>query len=119
MENPEHHGEEEPSSTAPTGVLLHAVARRNLLFGLTLLTLVLVFIGAVTLGETLMGMPLAFTVFWLACFILVVLILLLAFYDLRRVRREHAKRLRDLDKELAATAAEARRLMREMKERGE
>lgn len=66
-----------------------------------------------------MGMPLAFTVFWLACFILVVLVLLLAFYDLRRVRREHAKRLLDLDKELAATAAEARRLMREMEERGE
>lgn len=66
-----------------------------------------------------MGMPLAFTVFWLACFILVVLILLLAFYDLRRVRREHTRRVRDLDKELAAAAVEARRLMREMKERGE
>jgi hypothetical protein len=43
----------------------------------------------------------------------------LAFYDLMRVRREHARRVRDLDKELAAAAGEARRLMREMKERGE
>lgn len=104
---------------APAGVLQHPTARRNLLFGLTLLTLILVFVGAVPLGETLMREPLAFAVFWLTCFILAVLVLVLAFYDLMRVRREHARRVRDLDKELAAAAEEARRLMREMKERGE
>lgn len=104
---------------APTGLLQHPTARRNLLFALTLLTLILVFVGAVPLAETLVREPLAFTVFWLTCFILVILVLVLAFYDLMRVRREHARRVRDLDKELAAAAGEARRLMREMKERGE
>jgi hypothetical protein len=104
---------------APAGLFKNPVGRRNLLFGLTLLTLVLVFIGAVPLGGTLMKAPLAFAIFWLACFILAVLVLVLAFYDLMRVRREHARRIRDLDKELAAAAEEARRLMREMKERGE
>jgi hypothetical protein len=100
-------------------LLKHPTVRRNLLFGLTLLTLILVFIGAVPLGEALMGMPLAFAIYWMVCFILAVLVLVLAFYDLLRVRREHAKRVRALEKELAAAAEEARRLMREMDGKGE
>jgi len=111
--------EKSSSSPAASGVLKNPVARRNLLFGLTLLTLVLVFVGAVPLGEALMTNPLLFSIYWMGCFILAVVVLGLAFYDLMRVRREHARRVRDLDKELAAAAEEARRLMREMRERGE
>ena len=100
-------------------MLKNPVWRRNLLFGLTLLTLILVFVGAVPLGGTLTKAPLAFAIYWLACFILAVMVLVLAFYDLMRVRREHARRVRDLDKELAAAAEEARRLMQEMNGKGE
>jgi len=99
--------------------LQHPVARRNLLFGLTLVLLVLVFIGAVLLGEVLMAKPLLFFFYWMTSFVLAVLVLGLAFYDLMRVRREHARRVRDLEKELAAAAEEARRLMRENLREGE
>lgn len=91
--------------------------RRNLLFVATLLTLVLVFLGAVPFHEKLSASPLRFAVFWIGIFVLVAGVLVLALYDLARVRREHQLRVRDLEKELAAAAAEARALMRE-RERG-
>lgn len=107
----------------PGGVadlIRQASHRRNLLFLTTLVTLFLVFIGAVPLGETLMVHPLGFFGYWALCFLLVVLVLVLAFYDLMRMRRDHRKRLRELDKELAKAAIEARDLVRRnLIERGE
>lgn len=92
--------------------------RRNLLFVSTLLTLVLVFLGAVPYHEKLSASPVRFAVFWLGIFVLVAGVLILALYDLVRVRREHQLRVRDLEKELAAAAAEARALMREREREG-
>lgn len=94
-------------------ILRHRPYRRNLLFATTLLTLVLVFVGAVPLGVLLSDTPLGFALFWLAVFLLVAFILLLAIYDLIQVRREHNRRLQSLEKELAEAAEEARRLARE------
>lgn len=83
--------------------------RRNALFGLTLLTLLLVFGGAVILGDGLMKKPVAFVIFWGICFLLVGLVLLLALYDLLAVRKEHRQRLRELDRKVAEAAELARR----------
>ena len=87
--------------------------RRNLLFFTTLATLILVFAGAVPLGNTLAANPLWFAAFWIVIFLLAAFVLLLAIYDLMRVRRDHEKRLSRLEKELAEASAEARRLARE------
>ena len=84
--------------------------RRNALFGLTFLTLLLVFGGTVFLGDGLMRNPMAFFLFWGICFLMTGLVLLLALYDLLAVRRRHRRRARDLERELAEAAEEARRL---------
>jgi len=91
-------------------VLRHRKWRRNLLFGLTLLTLFLVFGGVVVLGDGLMNEPVAFVVFWGICFLLVGLLLMLALLDIMIIRREHRVRVRDLERELAEAAVEARDL---------
>ncbi len=83
--------------------------RRNMLFGLTLLTLLLVFGGTVILGDGLMRNPAAFLLFWGICFLLVGLVLMLALYDLLAVRKEHRKQARDLERRLAEEAELARR----------
>lgn len=92
--------------------------RRNLLFVATLLTLVLVFLGAVPYQEKLSLSAFRFTVFWAGVFVLAAGVLALAIYDLARVRREHQMRVRELEKDLAAAAAEARELMRQQEEEG-
>lgn len=90
--------------------------RRNLLFVATLLTLVLVFLGAVPYHEKLAESPMRFAIFWIGIFVLVAAILALALYDLVRVRRDHKRRVRELERELAAAAAEARSFMRLMEQ---
>ena len=107
----------DPPSVSGRGPLRHRPFRRNLLFGTTLLTLAIVFLGAVPFGPALMGNPFWFTVFWTGCFVLVGLVLLLAFYDLIRIRKDHRQRVRDLEKALAHAAIEARRIAREEAER--
>ena len=84
--------------------------RRNILFGLTLLTLFLVFGGTVFLGDKLMEHPWAFVLFWLICFLSVGLLLMLAIYDIGRVRREHHRRVNDLDREFHDVSKNAKRL---------
>lgn len=91
-----------------TVVLRDRRLRRNALFGLTLLTLLLVFGGAVFLGDGLMEHPVAFLIFWGLCFLLVGLVLLLAFYDLLAVRREHRERVRALEREMAEKTSSSR-----------
>jgi len=88
--------------------------RRNLLFVTTLVTLVLVYLGAVPFHERLSASVARFTVFWAGVFVLAAFVLAMAVYDLARVRRDHRLRVRELEKELAATAAEARDLARRM-----
>jgi hypothetical protein len=92
-----------------TVVVRNQRLRRNALFGLTLLTLLLVFGGSVILGDGLMKKPMAFMIFWGLCFLLVCLVLLLALYDLLAVRREHRQRLRELDRQVVEAAELAKR----------
>lgn len=84
--------------------------RRNLIFGLTLLTLFLVFGGTVFLGDKLMEHPFAFVLFWLICFLSVGLLLMLAIYDIGRVRREHHREVNELDREFDDVSENAKRL---------
>ena len=94
--------------------------RRNLLFGSTVLTMFLVFVGAVFLTKPLSEHPVAFLLYWLICFILVGFVLILALYDLLQIRKEHRLRMSVLDRELEKAAEEARRLAEEAKaEEGE
>jgi hypothetical protein len=58
--------------------------RRNLLFALTLLALVMVFAGAIPRGEALLASPIVFFVYWVACLLLVCSIIGLAYYDLKQ-----------------------------------
>jgi len=87
--------------------------RRNLLFGTTLFCLVCVFCGAVFFGDWLTTRPIAFVLYWMSCFLLASFVLILAVYDLFRVRRDHRKRMRELDRELEKAAEEARRIVAE------
>ncbi len=87
--------------------------RRNLLFGLTLLTVFLVFGGAKILGEKLMDRPVAFLLFWGICIVLVGLVLVLAIYDIGRVRKAHRQRISTLEKELEEIARDAEQLAEE------
>ncbi len=81
--------------------------RRNLLFILTLLVLLMSFGGAVLFIEPLMARPVIFTVYWAVCFGLVFLILMLAIYDLMRVRVEGQKSMREMETKLEGIKAEA------------
>jgi predicted Holliday junction resolvase-like endonuclease len=55
------------------------------------------------------------TLFWIAVFLLVAFVLLLAIYDLVQIRRDHRVRLNHLEQELADAAEEARQLAEELK----
>ncbi|MEM9283966.1 MAG: hypothetical protein AAGA96_19265 [Verrucomicrobiota bacterium] len=94
-------------------IVRHRPYRRNLLFISTLITLLSVFVGAVLLTAFLADRPVIFALYWIACFLLVGFVLLLAVYDLMAIRSEHRKRLNHLEKELADAADEARRIARE------
>ncbi len=96
-------------------ILRHRPYRRNLLFVTTLVTLLLVFVGAVPLSVALADSPFWFTLFWIAVFLLVAFVLLLAIYDLVQIRRDHRVRLNHLEQELADAAEEARQLAEELK----
>ncbi|HQZ28418.1 MAG TPA: hypothetical protein PK648_09725 [Verrucomicrobiales bacterium] len=93
--------------------MANPLVRRNFLFVLTALTLVAVFVGAVPLGPYLMANPLWFSLFWCVSFLFVVFVLVLAVYDLTRVRRDHRRRVRELEKDLAVAAADAREMARQ------
>jgi Sec-independent protein translocase protein TatA len=90
--------------------------RRNRLFFLTLGTLAMVFAGAVPASDWLERNPGWFTAYWCLCFVLVVAILVLAIDDLSRVRKEQSRLNRQLEKELADVAAEAREAARNVRE---
>lgn len=94
-------------------ILRHRPYRRNLLFFTTLTTLVLVFVGAVPLGRVLMTAPIWFAAYWIVVFLLAAFVLLLAIYDLIRIRKEHRKRVSTLEEEMAEAANEARRIAKE------
>lgn len=82
-------------------VVLHTRRyRRNLLFALTLVTLLWTFVGAAFIGGALMQRPVAFAIYWLVCLLLVLALSVMALYDLMRVRREHHRERRKLEERL-------------------
>lgn len=88
-------------------VVLHTRRyRRNLLFGLTLLTLLWAFVGVAFIGAALTQRPVAFTIYWLLCFLLVLALAAMALYDLMRVRKEHRREQRKLEERLGRAMAE-------------
>lgn len=87
--------------------------RRNLLFFSTLLTLVVVFGGAVPLSAWLWSRPFWFCLYWVLCFLLVFWIIALALLDLVRIRRDHNRKMDALELELALAAEKARELARQ------
>ena len=96
-------------------IIRHRPYRRNLLFGLTLLALLMVFLGAAPLTTLLSQSPFWFAIYWIACFFLVGFVLLLAVYDLIAIRQEHRQRMNKLEQELSDAAEEARQLAEEAK----
>ena len=81
--------------------------RRWLLFGFTLLTVLLVFVGAFLIGPQLEKKPLFFTCFWAACFFCAILVLFIAVIDMRLVRKEIREKQIQLDAELAEIVSDA------------
>ncbi len=76
----------------------------------------MVYAGAVPLAESLEKTPMRFASWWSGAFALAAIVLGLAVYDLVRIRRDHQLRVRELEKELARAAGEARELARRLRE---
>lgn len=112
---PDSKGAERLAMGVATGwvIVSHRRYRRNLLFVVTLFTLGFVFVGAVPLGAYLMERPVWFAAYWIVAFLLAAFVLLLAIYDLIRIRSDHRRRMIELENELAEAAEEARRLAEE------
>ncbi len=84
--------------------------RRNLLFGSTIVTMLMAFVGSVFLIDFLSKNPILFAIYWMLCLLMVGFVFILAFYDLLQVRKEHRVRMRVLDRELQEATIEARRI---------
>jgi len=74
--------------------------RRTLIFYITLVTLLMVFVGAVFLDQALRDHPLLFLGYWGVCSWFTLAILLLAFFDLLAVRSAGRQAQRRLENEL-------------------
>jgi len=93
--------------------------RRNLLFGLTLVTLLWTFVGAAFIGGALMQRPVAFTIYWLVCFLLVLALSVMALYDLMRVRKDHHREQRKLEERMGAAMDEIKAMAQAAEQEGE
>ena len=89
------------------GGLSRRKVRRGILLGWTLFTLCLVIGGVSLLNPLLNRSPFWFTLFWTACFVCAVLVLVLALVDMRMIRKEHRGRHLELDAELAKIVSDA------------
>lgn len=61
----------------------------------------MVVFGTVSLSSFLNSKPYIFVTYWAICFVFAMLVLMLAFIDMRRVREEFKARQVELDAELA------------------
>jgi hypothetical protein len=71
-----------------TGIARDRGQRRRTMFALTILTLVVFFIGVAFLWNIFPAHPLFFALYWLACGWLAICMCLLAIYDLLSVARQ-------------------------------
>ncbi len=83
------------------GLIRDQRARRTLMFYSVLVALVLLFSGSTFLWGWLREHPFLFLGYWAGCGWITLLALLLAFYDMLRVRGEVARERRRLERELA------------------
>jgi fatty acid desaturase len=84
------------------GLIRDQRARRTLMFYNVLAVLVLIFMGATFLWSWLREHPLIFIGYWGLCAWLTVLAMLLALYDLAKVRLEAKRERRRLEEECLA-----------------
>lgn len=82
------------------GLIRHGRARRTLMFYTTVVLLVLCFVGATFLSTWLRGHPLIFLGFWGLVAWLTMLIVLLALYDMVKVRADGRRAHRQLEESM-------------------
>ncbi|MDF1751168.1 MAG: hypothetical protein P1U89_00175 [Verrucomicrobiales bacterium] len=92
---------------------LQRKSRRLLLLVVTLTTIISVLYGAVNFGVGFQGSPLSFVIYWATCFVGAMLLIVLAFIDMRLIRKEHRQRQTELDAELAKIVSDAEKLAAE------
>ncbi len=86
--------------------------RRRLLLALTALTVLFPLLGGWLIRPRIESNPLVFVLFWGACLLGVITILVLAVIDLRLSRREIRERRREIDGELVRLVEEAEKAAR-------
>lgn len=82
------------------GLIRHGRARRLMMFYGMLIALVMLFAGATALWNWLKDYPWLFLGYWAACAWVTFLVVLLAIYDLLKVRADGRKEQRDLERQI-------------------
>ena len=82
------------------GLIRDQRARRLVMFYSVLAALVLIFAGSTFLWSLLREHPLVFLVYWAGCAWITLLAVLLAFYDMVKVRADVRRERRRLEREL-------------------
>lgn len=82
------------------GLIRDQKARRHMMFYGVLIALVLLFAGSTVLWNLLRSHPLIFLAYWAACAWITLLAVLLALYDILRVRAETRRSLRELEEQI-------------------
>lgn len=90
------------------GLIRNQKARRLLMFYGVLIALVLLFAGSTFLWPLLRSRPIVFLIYWAICGWITLLAVLLAFYDLIRVRADARRSLRAIEEEIAKIEDDSR-----------
>ncbi len=86
------------------GLIRDQRARRTLMFYTVLISLVLLFAGSTFLWSLLREHPFIFLAYWIGCGWITLLAVLLALYDMAKVRGEVRREKRRLERELIEKA---------------
>ena len=86
------------------GLIRDQRARRTLMFYTVLISLVLLFAGSTFLWSRLREHPFIFLAYWAGCAWITLLAVLLALYDMAKVRSEVRREKRRLERELIEKA---------------
>lgn len=86
------------------GLIRSQRTRRTLMFYSVVLSLVLLFAGSTFLWALLRDHPVLFLVYWVGCAWITLLAVLLAFYDMLKVRGEAKRERRRIERELIEKA---------------
>ena len=86
------------------GLVRDQRARRTLMFYSVIVALVLLFAGSTFLASLLRGHPFLFLIYWAGCAWITLLAVLLALYDMVKVRADVRRERRRLERELIEKA---------------